>query len=205
MSLAIGTQLGPYEILAPIGAGGMGEVCRARDTKPGRDVALKVLPEAFAHHVDRRARFEREAQGLASLNHSNISAIHGRDCSHCFMGSLARDAAHHPAADAAAHGTAGVCTHAGRRRTTWGRSDPISLGKLLFDMYPFGGSGSAVIACEKTGRQARVIELDPKYVDRTILRWQEFTGLEAVLDGDGRTFREVGRERGESCRKVAKT
>ena len=77
MSLAPGTHLGPYEILAPIGAGGMGEVFRARDTKLGRNVALKVLPEVFADDADRMARFEREAQVLASLNHSNIAAIYG--------------------------------------------------------------------------------------------------------------------------------
>ena len=77
MSLPSGTHVGPYEILAPIGAGGMGEVYRARDTKLNRDVALKVLPEAFAHDAERMARFEREAQVLASLNHPNIAAIYG--------------------------------------------------------------------------------------------------------------------------------
>jgi serine/threonine protein kinase len=64
--------LGPYEILAPLGVGGMGEVYRARDSKLGRDVAIKVLPEAFARDADRMARFEREAHVLASLNHPNI-------------------------------------------------------------------------------------------------------------------------------------
>ena len=75
--LAAGTQLGPYKILAPLGAGGMGEVYRARDTKLGREVALKILPENFAGDPERRARFEREAQLLASLNHTNIAAIYG--------------------------------------------------------------------------------------------------------------------------------
>jgi serine/threonine protein kinase/Tol biopolymer transport system component len=77
MPLEKNTRLGPYEILAPIGAGGMGEVYRARDSKLGRDVALKVLPDAFARDTDRMARFQREAKVLASLNHTNIAAIHG--------------------------------------------------------------------------------------------------------------------------------
>ncbi len=77
MALSIGTKLGPYEILAPIGAGGMGEVYRARDAKLGRDVALKVLPEAFARDTERMARFQREAKVLASLNHPNIASIYG--------------------------------------------------------------------------------------------------------------------------------
>jgi len=75
--LNVGTRLGPYEILAPIGAGGMGEVYRARDAKLGRDVALKVVPEAFARDAERMARFQREAKVLASLNHPNIATIHG--------------------------------------------------------------------------------------------------------------------------------
>ena len=75
--LAVGTPVGPYTILAPLGAGGMGEVYRARDSKLNRDVALKVLPEAFAKDAERMARFQREAQVLASLNHPNIAAIHG--------------------------------------------------------------------------------------------------------------------------------
>ncbi len=72
-----GTRIGSYEIVAVIGAGGMGEVYRARDTKLGREVALKVLPEAFASDAERLARFEREAKLLASLNHPNIAAIYG--------------------------------------------------------------------------------------------------------------------------------
>jgi hypothetical protein len=72
-----GAKLGPCEVLSPLGAGGMGEVYRARDTKLNREVALKVLPEAFAQDGQRMARFEREAQVLASLNHPNIAAIYG--------------------------------------------------------------------------------------------------------------------------------
>jgi len=77
MILSVGTRLGPYEIKSAIGSGGMGEVYRARDTKLGRDVALKVLPDHFASDADRLARFKREAQVLASLNHPNIAAIYG--------------------------------------------------------------------------------------------------------------------------------
>jgi serine/threonine protein kinase/dipeptidyl aminopeptidase/acylaminoacyl peptidase len=79
MSIAPGVRLGPYEILAAIGAGGMGEVYRARDTSLSRDVALKILPEVFAHDPDRIARLRREAQLLASLNHPNVGAIYGLD------------------------------------------------------------------------------------------------------------------------------
>ena len=77
MVLSPGSLLGIYEIVAPIGAGGMGEVYRARDTKLGREVAIKILPEDFAHDPERLARFKREAQLLASLNHPNIAGIHG--------------------------------------------------------------------------------------------------------------------------------
>src|SRR3989442_10830077 len=77
MALTPGTRVGPYEVLSAIGAGGMGEVYRARDSKLGRDVAIKVLPELFALDPDRLARFKREAQVLASLNHPNIAAIYG--------------------------------------------------------------------------------------------------------------------------------
>src|SRR5487761_1884979 len=77
MPLAKGSRLGPYEVLDSLGAGGRGEVNRARDARLGRDVALKVLPEAFAADAERMARFRREAQVLASLNHPNIAAIYG--------------------------------------------------------------------------------------------------------------------------------
>jgi serine/threonine protein kinase len=77
MSLAKGARLGPYEILDVIGAGGMGEVYRARDTKLGRSVAIKILPDAFAFDPERIARFEREGKVLASLNHPHIAGLHG--------------------------------------------------------------------------------------------------------------------------------
>jgi serine/threonine protein kinase len=73
----IGQKLGQYEIESKLGAGGMGEVYQARDTRLGRGVAIKVLTEAFAKDPERIARFEREAKVLASLNHSNIAALHG--------------------------------------------------------------------------------------------------------------------------------
>src|SRR2546422_5174861 len=77
MPLSAGTRLGPYEILAPIGAGGMGEVYRARDTQLGRDVAIKIVGEALAADPEHMARFEREARLLASVDHPNVAAIHG--------------------------------------------------------------------------------------------------------------------------------
>ena len=77
MSLAPGARVGPYEVSANIGAGGMGEVFRARDTKLNRIVALKILPESFASDPERVARFKREAQTLASLNHPHIAQVHG--------------------------------------------------------------------------------------------------------------------------------
>ncbi len=77
MPLSVGDRLGHYDVTALIGEGGMGQVYRATDTKLNRQVALKVLPEAFATDPDRLARFQREAQVLASLNHPNIAQIHG--------------------------------------------------------------------------------------------------------------------------------
>ncbi len=77
MSLSVGARLGHYAVTAKLGEGGMGEVWRATDTQLDRDVALKVLPEAFTSDPDRLARFEREAKVLASLNHPNIGHIYG--------------------------------------------------------------------------------------------------------------------------------
>src|SRR5258706_3825306 len=76
MALAPGTRLGPYEIVAPLGAGGMGEVYRAKDTRLGREVAVKVLPQDLSSHPEIRARFEREAKTVSSLNHPNICTLH---------------------------------------------------------------------------------------------------------------------------------
>src|SRR5947207_10970514 len=77
MALTVGSILGAYEILAALGSGGMGEVYRAKDTRLGRDVALKLLPDTFTHDPERLARFRREAQMLAALNHPHIGAIYG--------------------------------------------------------------------------------------------------------------------------------
>src|SRR5262249_40598332 len=77
MPLTAGTRVGFYEVLTPIGAGGMGEVYRARDPRLGREVALKILSDAFGSEPDRLTRFEREAKTLASLNHPHIAHIYG--------------------------------------------------------------------------------------------------------------------------------
>src|SRR5271169_6165197 len=76
MGLSSGTRLGPYEIDSPLGAGGMGEVYRARDTRLGRDVAVKVLPSHLSSHPELKARFEREARAISSLNHPHICTLH---------------------------------------------------------------------------------------------------------------------------------
>ena len=76
MTLVPGSKLGPYEILAPIGAGGMGEVFRARDPRLNREVAIKVLPASFSADADRLRRFEQEAKAAGVLNHPNITAVH---------------------------------------------------------------------------------------------------------------------------------
>src|SRR5450756_1918490 len=76
MTLAAGSRLGPYEIISPLGSGGMGEVYRARDTRLGREVAVKVLPERFASDPELRARFEREAKALAAVNHPRVCPVY---------------------------------------------------------------------------------------------------------------------------------
>ena len=86
MPLGVGARLGPYEIIGALGAGGMGEVYRARDTKLGRQVAIKVLPHEFSNDRERLARFEREARLLATLNHPNVAQIYGLE-----QGQVGRD------------------------------------------------------------------------------------------------------------------
>lgn len=76
MALTPGTMLGPYEILAPLGSGGMGDVYKARDPRLGRDVAIEVLPEAFARDPGRRRRFQSEARAIAALNHPHICQLY---------------------------------------------------------------------------------------------------------------------------------
>src|SRR6201984_1666870 len=75
MALSAGTRLGPYEVLSPLGAGGMGEVYRARDTRLGREVAIKVLPTSFSQDAERLRRFEQEARAASALNHPNIVSL----------------------------------------------------------------------------------------------------------------------------------
>ena len=87
MPLTPGTKLGQYEVVESVGSGGMGEVYRARDTKLGRDVAIKVLPEEFAQDRERLDRFEREARLLAQLNHANIATLHGLEEPHLDLNS----------------------------------------------------------------------------------------------------------------------
>ena len=135
MTLTSGTRLGAYEIAALIGVGGMGEVYRARDTRLNRDVALKVLPEAFAGDPDRLARFKREAQVLASLNHPNIAAIYGIE-----EGPAAFDAAQ-----------AGKAGHDGR----WLAYASDESGRDEVYVQPYPGPGGKVIISTGGGRSPR--------------------------------------------------
>src|SRR5213080_3501383 len=89
MTISAGTKLGPYEIVAPLGAGGMGEVWRARDTRLERSVAIKILPAEFAQNAQLKLRFEREAKTISSLNHPNICTLY--DVGECVIPSGARD------------------------------------------------------------------------------------------------------------------
>jgi serine/threonine protein kinase len=100
MSLSLGTRLGPYQITAKLGEGGMGEVYRATDTKLKRDVAIKVLPQAFTEDKQRLARFEREAQLLAQLHHPNVASMASRSGSRLLRQAHDdRNAAHLPPGD----------------------------------------------------------------------------------------------------------
>jgi serine/threonine protein kinase len=120
--LLIGQRLGPYEIGSVLGFGGMEEVYRARDTRLGRDVALKILPEAFSGDADNRARFEREARLLAALNHPHIGAIYGfedRDDMHALVLELVEGPT---LAERLPAGPVPI-PNAGTTRSRWGRAD----------------------------------------------------------------------------------
>ncbi len=111
MPLLPGTRLGPYQVASPLGAGGMGEVYAARDTRLERSVAIKVLPREFTDDAGRRARFEREAAAIASLSHPNICTLHdvGQQDGTMFLVMEKLDGVH-------AGGAAGARTHGRRRR-----------------------------------------------------------------------------------------
>ena len=136
MALTPGTRLGVYEITVQIGEGGMGQVYRARDTKLNRDVALKVLPDSVADDSDRLARFTREAQTLASLNHPNIAHIHGleesggvtrpRDGTRRGRGSVATHRARPDSASTKRCRSPGRSRKLSKRRTSRGSSTAIS-------------------------------------------------------------------------------
>ena len=135
VALIPGVRLGPYEILSPLGAGGMGEVYRARDTKLDRDVAIKILPDAFVSDPERVARFQREAKTLASLNHPNIGGIYGleesewrhraRDGTRRGRGSVAADRARSDPDRRGAADRASRSPKPSKRRTSRGSSIAI--------------------------------------------------------------------------------
>ncbi|MGH9386039.1 MAG: protein kinase domain-containing protein [Vicinamibacterales bacterium] len=128
MSLAPGNRLGPYEVLDSLGAGGMGEVYRARDTQLKREVALKVLPEAFAQDPDRLARFQREAELLATLNHPNIAAVYGLEKAADVTGIVLELIEGETLAERIGRGGSSAFAEASadRRSFSGGRSDPPS-------------------------------------------------------------------------------
>ena len=133
--MVIGQKVGPYEVVAKLGEGGMGEVYRAKDTNLNRDVALKILPESFALDADRVARFKREAQVLASLNHPNIAQIYGLESNALVMelveGPTLAEVIHHAGGPEGpplhTHGAAGL--QAGRMPLT----DALPIARQIAD------------------------------------------------------------------------
>jgi serine/threonine protein kinase len=138
--MVIGTKLGPYEIVAPLGAGGMGEVYRARDTRLGRDVAIKTLPAAFAQDPERRARFESESQAVAALSHPNVLAIHDvgaeGDAVFAVMELVEGETLRERLVDGALPGSraVGIAIQVARGLPADARSDLFALGALLYEM-----------------------------------------------------------------------
>jgi serine/threonine protein kinase len=155
-----GQRFGAYDVQALLGAGGMGEVYRARDTRLGRDVAIKILPAAFTSDPDRRARFEREARVLASLNHPNIGAIHGVEDGpaeagpHVHASSSSQErrwpSAFHGRADL--HVQADLSPSPRLRRTRKVR---------LYDTWAEGSQRTVVLTVVEAGLQARLCSQGP--------------------------------------------
>ncbi len=136
MALNSGTKLGPYEVIAPLGAGGMGEVYRARDTKLGRDVALKVLPASMANDAERMARFQREAQVLASLNHPNIAAIYGLEDS-SGVHALVMELVEGPTLAERLVGACGARPAEGERRSPLPLDDALPIAKQMAEALEY--------------------------------------------------------------------
>ena len=131
MSLSAGTRLGPYEILSALGAGGMGEVYRARDTRLKREVALKVLPEGFSQDPDRLARFQREAELLATLNHPNIAAVYGLENADGVTGIVLELVEGETLADASAPAASYFSSCSTTRRAAANRNDKPTLRHVI--------------------------------------------------------------------------
>ena len=153
MPLGPGTRLGPYEIQSALGAGGMGEAYRARDTKLGRDVALKVVAESFAHDPERVARFQREAQLLASLNHPHIATIYGLEEAHPSTGSR-RSSGSSPSADRSAGPPMRSAPADKSRNPSYVRSEPETERVERSERSPFRSSTMARKAADACDRSA---------------------------------------------------